>query len=779
MFTNSSAARAMHSTSVPSASVAARAMPPTSVDLTAEMPSASVDFGPASSLQPSQRQASITFKKVTWWDGYNQGLKPSDKSRDDPQPSSFQDLTSGIHQWMEKGVLSPSTNIPSVLVHDSWSMWEVVLPALGFTILHSVGNILGSTSESLKGHCFFLAGSWSFVMAAWKMYENWGPIIVSLFLDEPQNQSVFPNASWFRILHSHCDGVTSGVWWCATSFPHLLVSYPKLSGRHLRHVISPMVEGKQVKCKVDATVNVSRPLWTTQGFHFGGLLPAQKLSALVLCPSVFKKYVTRMLNLEEIKHCWDLGPDQAADVPLELNTRNPPAKLLLSFGRNLARSLKTEAVLLHLKMGSLNPDARVFQPRALETPNDHPASEGADLFPGVQGRQNAAKDDDAEIPVAYWDEPFWHALVVLGRKSPFIAAARNSVIGKGQRPILSVLRGWVLRLWRVSVLRSLLRYLASEDVRDRTSDLVAGRDCLHRVSQADFWEWHGGSRLFFWRWPPSLLEWARDGAPVYFNGEMPNLITCQQTPENEHTKDQVAKKLTKFVTRRYIVPGSVNSLISYFSVPKGELDIRLVFAGTKSGLNSKIWAPSFCLPSVDSLLPMLEPGTWQSDIDVGEQFYNFLLHPSIRPYCGIDVDPYLWPEGQQKRMSWMQWERCVMGLSSSPHGCVRMQMFAEELVQGNHQCISNPFYFDRVRLNLPGDVLYSPNLPRVSKIDSRGARMAGDMSTYVDDVRNTGALALQCWKTSHRISTIFCYLGIQDALRKRTLPSLDGCLSAY
>ncbi len=102
-----------------------------------------------------------------------------------------------------------------------------------------------------------------------------------------------------------------------------------------------------------------------------------------------------------------------------------------------------------------------------------------------------------------------------------------------------------------------------------------------------------------------------------------------------------------------------------------------------------------------------------------------------------------------------------MGLATSPHGCVKMQMLAEELVRGNPGCPLNPFFFDQVRLNLPGSDRYDPSSPRVSKVDSRSGRLAADMSTYVDDVRNTGSSALHCWQTSHRISTHFCYLGIQ------------------
>jgi hypothetical protein len=93
-----------------------------------------------------------------------------------------------------------------------------------------------------------------------------------------------------------------------------------------------------------------------------------------------------------------------------------------------------------------------------------------------------------------------------------------------------------------------------------------------------------------------------------------------------------------------------------------------------------------------------------------------------------------------------------------------MQMLAEELIWGNPSCPQNPFFYDTVRLNLPGSATYDPSIPWVSKVDSCTGRLAPDMSTYVDDVRNTGSSALHCWQTSHRISTHLCYLGIQDAL---------------
>ncbi len=92
---------------------------------------------------------------------------------------------------------------------------------------------------------------------------------------------------------------------------------------------------------------------------------------------------------------------------------------------------------------------------------------------------------------------------------------------------------------------------------------------------------------------------------------------------------------------------------------------------------------------------------------MGEQFYNFKLDSKLQPYCGLDVTQYV--EGGAGTVSWMMWDRCVMGLKSSPHGCVKMQSLGEEVVQGNSSLPDNPFYFDKVVLNLPGSMNYDPS----------------------------------------------------------------------
>lgn len=154
---------------------------------------------------------------------------------------------------------------------------------------------------------------------------------------------------------------------------------------------------------------------------------------------------------------------------------------------------------------------------------------------------------------------------------------------------------------------------------------------------------------------------------------------------------------------------------------------------------------------------------------MGEQFYNFELHPDLQPFCGLDVTQYT--QGSPGTVKWLRWDRCVMGLKSSPHRFVKMQSLREEVVRGNSQAGSNPFHFDEVILNLPGSPTYNPCHARVWKISSYTGRTAGDMHTYVDDARVAGRDFWYCWAVGHHVSTRFCYLGIQDTLRKRSLPS--------
>jgi len=86
-----------------------------------------------------------------------------------------------------------------------------------------------------------------------------------------------------------------------------------------------------------------------------------------------------------------------------------------------------------------------------------------------------------------------------------------------------------------------------------------------------------------------------------------------------------------------VAPGLVTALMFFFDIQKGTDDIHMVYNGTASSLNDSLWCPWFLLPTVDSLLQCMEPGTFMCDNDIGEMFLNFMLHEDMRQVCGIDV----------------------------------------------------------------------------------------------------------------------------------------------
>ena len=70
--------------------------------------------------------------------------------------------------------------------------------------------------------------------------------------------------------------------------------------------------------------------------------------------------------------------------------------------------------------------------------------------------------------------------------------------------------------------------------------------------------------------------------------------------------------------------GEVKGLTQYLSLPKGE-DIRMVYSGILSGLNSYLWAPNFSLHTVGSTFREVERGNFMADRNIGEMFLNLML----------------------------------------------------------------------------------------------------------------------------------------------------------
>ena len=75
-------------------------------------------------------------------------------------------------------------------------------------------------------------------------------------------------------------------------------------------------------------------------------------------------------------------------------------------------------------------------------------------------------------------------------------------------------------------------------------------------------------------------------------------------------------KLCMVRRRENVRVREVNILNHFFLLTKGE-DIRMVYNGTYTDLNTSLWYPHFALPMVGSTLCAVEKGTFMADWDIG------------------------------------------------------------------------------------------------------------------------------------------------------------------
>ena len=130
----------------------------------------------------------------------------------------------------------------------------------------------------------------------------------------------------------------------------------------------------------------------------------------------------------------------------------------------------------------------------------------------------------------------------------------------------------------------------------------------------------------------------RDGTKAFIHqNKLPVYSKPQQLSKDKVTRERVKAKVNEVRSRGYINMGGVKSTASFFDVPKGDSNIRMVYDATKCGLNAVLWTPKFFLPTIDSILSNTDDETWFGDIDLGEMFLNDWLDGELRPYAGVEV----------------------------------------------------------------------------------------------------------------------------------------------
>jgi hypothetical protein len=209
---------------------------------------------------------------------------------------------------------------------------------------------------------------------------------------------------------------------------------------------------------------------------------------------------------------------------------------------------------------------------------------------------------------------------------------------------------------------------------DGLASVEAGHDAVRRSANASWFEWLEGSAPLFWNWPERYQREVRDGQPHFLTGIPGPPFLRAQSKHKEPTKHELMRaKVVKVRKLDYISSGEVVSGKHFFSVDKGETDIRLVYNGTSCGLNDILYAPHFGLPTVRETLRAILPGFQQCNLDVQDQFLNFILHKHMREYSGVDVRKVrsVALEDMGWELSrpgpWERWHRNWMGLRDSPY----------------------------------------------------------------------------------------------------------------
>jgi hypothetical protein len=120
----------------------------------------------------------------------------------------------------------------------------------------------------------------------------------------------------------------------------------------------------------------------------------------------------------------------------------------------------------------------------------------------------AVKSDKAEVPKHLWNSRVFE-LESLKRMDRFNDEEKETILDKMQKALHVV--------WKRKVERNFVEWFhASEHRFDKREDIwLAGlRACVYAL-RSNWWEWTGGSHIFFWRWPACYKDDSRAEYDAY------------------------------------------------------------------------------------------------------------------------------------------------------------------------------------------------------------------------------------------------------------------------
>ena len=111
-----------------------------------------------------------------------------------------------------------------------------------------------------------------------------------------------------------------------------------------------------------------------------------------------------------------------------------------------------------------------------------------------------------------------------------------------------------------------------------------------------------------------------------------------------------------------------------------------------------------------------------------------------------------------------------MGLKNSPYNVVQGALRAKREVMGDPGDEKNAFQWDHIIENLPSTAAYDALQLFIKKVRKDGL-LASKLAQYAEDCRIIAATKDLAWRSSSQVAKGLCWLGLQDAARKRRLGS--------
>lgn len=392
----------------------------------------------------------------------------------------------------------------------------------------------------------------------------------------------------------------------------------------------------------------------------------------------------------------------------------------------------------------------------------------------------AARADDAPVDYSTW---------ATEGETPEVAKARET------------LRKLAVLWWAICVERGGRRWL-EEHPNHTEEDVKLIEECIWKARAASYWSWHRGSRIMWWRMPEEWWGDFRDGEKFWHVSDLPKGMTRNAPSPSREAELRIREKVFQLWYRRYFENGFADLVVGRFAVMKSIDDIRAVWNGKSNGHNATLWTPGMMMPTfgdIENLVikwlvltvaaylahgsPIVDytqdvstyTKTLHGDIDVGQAFLNHQVHKSERHSLGVRVIETR-NDGSYERHRIMRWCTLYFGGKCSPYLANKAQARILECCEGRPDDPTNPFQWDRVILNLPGqkEPDRDPSLPRVMRVRKDG-ELATAEETFVDDIHLVGrdtATEARTWEACKKLkSEIMNHRGNQADDRKFRKPT--------